>query len=763
HEQITALLPELESAYATRDLPRGVRLLKDARQLMADAGVETISADLVEKIDPITAWVKQEGVAEKKRQEFEAARTALAELLAADAPDVELRQAHTTLEALAVGGHTVPPELEQHYQELLAARHLARRQQHRTRMTMILAITAAVVLLGAGVGFLFLQSHGAVDWAKRIHAATEARDLRTAEKLAHDLQTRDPQLVGNPDVRLALSELEALKETAAADARRLVDLVGKLRAAAQAAQQMAQKSDASITALVQAADEAQNAQSLADDRLNWVDEKHELSEAKGALTSAREQLRLAANSQARQRIDALARQAATTATTPALAELADQVRVLADITGLDKATRDAAATALATIEQKRQTLAQNRNQAAQYQAIGEEIGSAAGLQRALEDFVKRYPEAGVTGEFKQALGVLPAAKSAEAWREMTGKWAGTEAPLSALVAQQRSGELKAFLAAYPTSPFGACAASYQEYLGHAAEALAEKGGGVWQQALRDLLDLPLISELAYVETTGGKRYYVLGDYKPKERRINDQVSLTFDALNPRDFAKAITVTIDPPDKLVTEKPVPLPHVALAAGIAEKIKLVDEKNWETFGLTVADRLSKATEADLIVRATFLQVVLRTQIQLTGQFLGDTYERAARDLARQELDKVVWYDPERPVPEATLKAVRGVFVSLPATTEVTDLMARNKKRILAQLHIKVIGLGVLLRDQGGGGKPVIRTNAALAAGDTMWALVAGNTGVVARLVPVATVPRSTPMLDPGALAGLPQGTPVLVVRP
>lgn len=763
HERITALLPELESAYATRDLPRCVRLLKDARQLMTEAGVETISADLSKQIDPITAWIKQEGQAEKKRQEFESARKALAELLATDAPDAELRQAHTTLEALAVEGHVVPPEMEQQYQEVRATRTLTRGQQHRTRMTMILAILAAVVLLGAGVGWLFLRSHGAGDWAKRIHAANEARDLHTAEKLVHDLETRDPQLVGNPDVHLALSETEALKAKASADAQRLAYIVAKLQAATAAAQKMAQNPEATLAALVQAADEAQNAQSLGDDSLNWVDEKQEQSEARGALTSAREQLRIAANKLARQRLDKLARQAANAGTTPTLADLADQVRVLSEITTLDKATRDAATAALATIEQKRQTLAQNRNQAAQYQAIGEEIGSAVGLQRALEDFTKHYPDAAVTGEFKQALGVVPAAKSAEAWREMTGKWTLTEAPLSALVAQQRSGELKAFRAAYPTSPFGACATAYHEYLGHAAEALGEKGGGAWQQSLRDLLDLPLISELAYVETSSGKRYYVMGDYKPKERRINDQVSITFDALNPRDFAKAIAVTIDPPEKLTTEKPVPVPHVALAMNLAEMIKQVDEKNWETFGLTLADRLSKATEADWIVRATFLQVVLRTQTQLTGQFIGDTYERLLRDLARQELDKVAWYDPERPVPDATLKAVRGAFASLPSTAEVADLMVKNKKRVLANLHLKVIGLGVLLRDQGGNGKPVIRTNAPLAAGDTLWALAAGNTGVTTRLVPVATVTRSTPVLDAGALAGLPQGTPVLVLRP
>ena len=158
------------------------------------------------------------------------------------------------------------------------------------------------------------------------------------------------------------------------------------------------------------------------------------------------------------------------------------------------------------------------------------------------------------------------------------------------MAQKRSDTVQSYVTTYPGSPLVTPANTYIDYLKHAIDALAEKG--TWQNAFGDMLSNPLVKDIAYVDTTDGRRYYVLGEIKLEEHRLNDQVMTTFSALDPKDPSKRITIHLDPPVKLLNPQPHPLLHTKFAAVMAENIKLIDESNWETFGIDIVEQVIKS---------------------------------------------------------------------------------------------------------------------------------------------------------------------------
>lgn len=758
--QIETLLPELQAAYATRQLTRCVDLLKEAKNLMDKSGVEGFSSTLAEQIEPITTWVKQEGLLEKRRKEAAQISRELERQLNADAPDADLLRVYTKLSGLP---EALPPELEQRYQETLRSRNQQRGQRHQKQLV-AMGITAAIVLvLIIGGVWLFQRSHGAENWARSIEAAVEARDLPRAEKLVQDLNAKAPQLIQNTKVQLALSHVETLKQQFHQATARLEETVTRLQTATATAQQTLEQKENSISTLLTAAELAQSALQSVDERLEWADAQRHLKTAQSSLTMVRDQLNRTANQLALARVTELSQKLTTATQSADFATLGEALHELNTLRGLAASTHQSITSTLASLEQKRQLLEKNRTQTELYESLPDQAFSIETLQTALESFTTRFPEAPASSDFKQALNLIPAAKAVEAWHETVHTWADTLAPASAALAQERLTALQTFQTNHPDSPLAAPATAYANYLTSALAALADKpGDGTWAKAFHDLLDMPLLTELSYLETNAGNRYYLLGEYKPREHRINDQVTLSFEALNPRDFTKTTPVTVEPPLKLTTAKPQPMPHTLLAQEISEQLRQIDEKNWENFGITLAAKIAATPAADPVVRAQFLQTTLQAQLQISGPFLGDIYERTLRDLARQEPEKLIWYNQDKPLSANTVRALEDIFSHLPKPVEVLARLKQNKNLAFADLHWNQVGTGVILHDVAG--KPLIKVRTKLQDGDRCFTLKARSTGSP-KLVQIAHYQNQTLIPDDAetTFANLLQGSPVFVLRP
>ncbi len=223
----------------------------------------------------------------------------------------------------------------------------------------------------------------------------------------------------------------------------------------------------------------------------------------------------------------------------------------------------------------------------------------------------------------------------------------------------------------------ATATAYIDYLHKVSDALDEKS--TWQTAMADLFSNPMLSDLAYLETSDGQRFYVLGDIKRTERSMNGQVSVNFEALNPSDVTKRMLVSVDAPAKLVTAKPVPAPHTKVVAEMSEQIKVIDSNNWDTWGIDAADSLLKNKQISPIVQAIIILQLLKTENSIADWAIGDTYTQAITELSREKPDQLPWIDPARIAP-ATLKSIQGTLDAIPPAATVKAKIAAARMAAL-----------------------------------------------------------------------------------
>jgi len=257
------------------------------------------------------------------------------------------------------------------------------------------------------------------------------------------------------------------------------------------------------------------------------------------------------------------------------------------------------------------------------------------------------------------------------------------------------------------------------------------------------------------------RYYVLGDPKIKYPKINDQVTPTFEALNVKDLTKRITVSIDPPFKLVNDKPVLVPHAKFATDMADAIKLIDEKNWDTYGIDLTDKLVGSADMDIVVKAILLQQTLKVNELVAGWAIGDIYEKAEKELARQKPEDIPWID-EAKVGAGTRTALVATISAAPPAAKVKQLLEARKAELAREMAPDVQGTGVLLRDDRG--KWELATRAGMIDGNIAVVIEPSpRPGHPALLVQVGTVSGGKVVLDPRALAPVPQGTIVYITKP
>ncbi len=356
---------------------------------------------------------------------------------------------------------------------------------------------------------------------------------------------------------------------------------------------------------------------------------------------------------------------------------------------------------------------------------------------------------------------------------MTGSWQQKFTPGSATVAQQRIETVQAYLTAFPAAPLAPQLATYTDYLKRAADALGEKG--TWQTVFGDLLSNPLVSDLAYIEISDGKRYYVLGDIHRSDQRLNGQIILTtFDTIDPKNLTKKKPVAISPPRTLVSEKPVKAAHAKFAAELNDQLKLVDETNWETWGIDIIDKLMKHDDMDTVVKGIFLAQALKGEDAVAGWAINDLYDKPIKDLGRQALDSVIWYDGDHPVTEGTRAALKRIMDALPKGETVRSQLAARKSELFKALSITYASSGILLRDETAHWQVYAR---GAGPGQVAWGVgppppAPATTGAAppatapsrpASLVLLGTFKDGKFAVDEAAAQSLPEGSLVLISKP
>ena len=305
--------------------------------------------------------------------------------------------------------------------------------------------------------------------------------------------------------------------------------------------------------------------------------------------------------------------------------------------------------------------------------------------------------------------------------------------------------------------------------------------GTWQAAFADLIATPVLSELGIMQVSDGRQYYVLGNVRRVERKINDETSVSFETLNLKDLTKRITITVDPP-LTVSDSPIPAPHTKVVADIVESLKLINEDNWETFGINLTDRLVHNDQMDLIVKAILVLPAMKTEQAVSGDTLEEAYAKPIDELSRQTPDQLSWLDPSK-ISEGTRNAIKRAMDAIPSAASVKQKLANAHHALFQSLLPDSVGMGVLLKDDLGAWQ--VYTRAMPVRGERIWAVIpasasAAPVAVATQASPattaasapvinpgsmllVGTVPADTFVLDDSALRTLPQGSIVYLTTP
>jgi len=792
--QAAEVVAKLRSAYAAKSLTECSTLLDELKEQSVTLGVATLSEDAASDIRTIAAWVQQQKASLARKKAYTDACDALADALNNDAKDRELAMAHGAITAL---GKPVPPELQERYDARLAQHARAA----RLRNVGIIAGIAAVLAIGFGVFYWQTQQGIAKEWARRIEKAVADRNPDLARQLVTEQESLAPGASTDPEVAAARKSATTLAEQSDRDREWVKGMLAIYGAASQKAT-LALANDAGP-------DDWWSASLALDEALaSWgrpqdaqrMDPRNQVAAAADRLNKEREALRDRYATWLMARINDTVRDAGSPSVPARAADIATAEAALAgaekDLAevqrqldrGGDKAraASDEAARSIAAI---REGLRRARDEHAARVALADSAGSVAAARQALQQSAARFPDSPLSPELASAAASLDVHQSVERYLALAGAWAEQAAPRNEKVARQRLDEVRGFIADSPRCPLAPSAAAYAEYVQQAAAAMTTPNA--WQLEMGEILASPLMSELSYLELTDKTRYYVLGDPAVQRQGVGARIRWIFDVIDPQNLARRKTVTLVAPKNLVSEKPTLMPHAQFVRELAEQMKTVDDRTWETWGIDLVDRLVAAEQIDPVVRAILLRDALRATARVNYWGVGDLYDSAIASLERQRLDNIVWYDGNNPVPDVTLKSLKSIVAAVPRGEAAKKLIAQRRAELFQGLRPPLVGTAMLLRDEAGkwqvstaAGTPAATgalaieaiphraagtapANAAAAGGSATQPAVPPLTappaaGAATRFLKVATRNGETWTVDEAAVRALPEGTVVFLTK-
>ena len=582
-------------------------------------------------------------------------------------------------------------------------------------------------------------------------------------------EKRAPKLSSAPAVAAAKREVDELGDQRDRAAGSLAAALAESDAASRKADAAASNPSAGLDELAAAraaADEAYSRlRGLGD--VAWVDADGRAAAEAARLRRVRDDLgdRLSAAVLAGAR--AVSRDATGAAVAPTAASLAAAGEVAANAekalsplapyagagaagAAVDEASKDVAGL--------RESLRRAREEFDARRSLADNVATAASARAALEDFARRFPDSPASRDFARAAASADLYAGVEAWHAAAAPWAADPAPAGERQADQRLEAVRAFLRDHPTSPLGPRAQAYADYLQQAAAAMAVQN--TWQQGMADLISSPLLSDLKYLEASDGTRYYVLGDPVLRTQQVNDHTTWWLQAMDPQNLTRHKSVMVGPPRTLLGEKPTPAPHTLFVQGLAEQLKTVDAANWETFGVDLVDSIVAQAGIDPVVKSILLREAVRATAKADGWAVGDVYDKALDGLVRQQLDGVVWYDPEHPVSAAMVANLKRIIDSVPKAADVRRAIRARRAELLGTLDPPFSGDGSAAEGRRREvGRPIRRPPP---AGSVALAIVPPPAGAPAAVAaPAAVTPAVTatpaPASQPSSAPAEPDAPP------
>ncbi|MCL2649187.1 MAG: hypothetical protein FWD61_19665, partial [Phycisphaerales bacterium] len=725
--ELRKLLVPLRDAYAAQSLHECKGLVARWKKIMAHYQVTSVAPELTDEIKPVVAFITEQEKREDYLKRFRDSCTAFSRMLDQDASDSDLEAGYARLHEFK---EPIPEELTQRYAGKQTYRQQRIERTHKLRLTAATATAAAVVIVVLVSGYFMMQSSDAAKWAQKIRAANQDRNIPLAQKYIEELKKSSSSLARDASVAAAIRDTDQLIAKRDRDSVQLQDNIQRLTAAAAFATPIDANPAAPLEPLLDLISSLEQTLAAADSHgdLSWVDIEKKYAAARIELDSLLSKVKNHASNTVRAEVEQADAKISALSGSPSeqsatLSQVSGRMTTLKNAHGIDPDAVAAATALLTKIDQHRSNLEALQNVAAALDAV-RQATTPDDLAKALAAFAEKYPDDPRTAEFIQAKDRLSYVKSIDAWLHIVHTWGKQMSPSTSDKAQQRADSVVAYLKAYPASPLQMYARTYVHYARRAVDALAEKG--TWQVDFNDIVTNPLLIDLALMKTSDGKQFYVLDPIKLTQRSLGDKITYTFESIDPNDLTKRLLVTVDPPIKIVSDKPVKVPHALVVADLADDVKRVNESNWDTWGIDLIDRIRHNKDLDqdreIVVQAILVQQAIKTMNNVSDWALGSTYQNAAAELARQQPDQIKWWDLDHPekITNKTRDALKEIITAIPPADKVKSLIAKKKEWLFKMLQFDPIAIGVAMKDDTGKWTVTASTGTAI-NGNLLWTII------------------------------------------
>jgi len=758
--KLRKLMGEIRAAFAAKDHSRCSRFIAQIPQIVAESNQPGVSADIAAELKPIMTWVRQEDDLLARRQDVAKAQKRLIEAMDLGAADEELDGHYQKLRGFDAA---VPPELEERYHRTLRRRHSS---ATRKFLAVLACIVAAVLIAGAGF-YLHVRSASAAGWTHKIHTACLNHKVGEAQQLCSEQERRAPQFNNDPQIVAAKQETQRLATDYATAQAELSQSLARLADAQKKGEAALAAPKIGVDQLLELSKDMSEASQRADDggRLGWVDGEQKIQASRRNLDALADRLRDSADQKAHAAVDALAARADGVANQSvidalqALDVIGAELDAIRRIPGLGKETAAAIDNVDKKLADRRNALGKDAAMAQRLATLRRKATSVEAWKRELAGFIAACPDARQTPDFTRASAMIDGSTAIEAMVALVQDWGDKLDVSSEAAARARLDKVKAYITAFGRSPYRPALENYAYYLDQAASAMAVKGS--WEAAFANLLASPLITDLKVLTASNGNRYYVMGPLNLRNANVGALKMISFDAIDPANLVKRKTITLAPGVTLNNnDQPESLPHSRFAENLSAELKAVGPDTWENFGIKVIDEIARDKQMDAVVRAMFLEQALQTTVQIAGWQLADVYGPAIRDLARQQLANIVWFDTAKPVPDATLAALRQICESIPKPEVAMKGMKDNKAKLAADLVCRISGTGCLMKDDHGAW--MVYPSGTVDAGSTVWVLgpAPAAEGQPCPWVKIASYDGGKFTVEEAAAADLPEGTFVFI---
>jgi len=730
------LTQQLREAHSAMDEGRCRSLLAQWATVVEATGCWP-SAEQADEIEPVKTWLRELEDAREEEAAYEHACAALASAL-----DEEYDRA--TLERLAAAVLRFGQDMPQ----LLAARFNSRMEElHRTgkrRFALKLAgVVGGILFLAAGLTFgwcWYDRNQAIARWCDQITPLVDKADLAGAGKLFTQLQDYDPEVFDAPEIQ----ELHGRYEKQLTEDRQRREAFGDTLAAIEAAGVEAEQTDALIergASLAAEFEEKELIETWRQKRQLYLDLQRRQREA-----AFEKQLGQLVNQYADVRDcymtggEGLQEQAA------ACRALARKLSAATGVPAGLRARADAIDGGVGQILADVRKRAERREGAlAALKTIGALAGRPDDLAGALGDFSGRYLAHPLAPDFLRAVEMAPQWQAAGAWADLTTPWKTAPSVQDATIAARRLAAVEAYLTAHPDGPHRTDALNCRAHL--QAVAKAWTGGELLHvDSARRMLTSPLIASLFVLTDGDGRAYYMTSKTTRQAKRGQEIVGVRFEYI----INSSLTEKSHswPTSRILTPSVAPQSRFAQEAlGLIRRY--ADGRDWPTLYLRLAELARQQAGMDPILRAIMIKKFLDFAAETTPGLL-QAIPGARKPLDDVDLD-VRWMDPNDDTANRVRRAAR---LLLEGMKPLTPLIERAQEQAAIGAAYRAVGLllpGAATSGQAGRSAEVVLY---ILRRDT-----AGSVGYKK----VGTTAKGQSVLDPAALNGVPNGTPLYVRIP